>query len=105
MTRVVNIRDVKDWTPDHVYIGRRARWRKRALPRSVFANPYHMGPGVDRAEVIEQYRLRLSRMPGLAERALAELTGKILVCWCSPEACHGDALALLCDGDGSMPGD
>lgn len=101
MTRVVNIRDVKTWTPEHVYIGRRARWVGRHLPTSVFANQYRMGRDGDRAEVVERYRLRLSRQPGLIERARAELTGKILVCWCSPTACHGDVLALLCDGPGS----
>ncbi|WP_245303774.1 DUF4326 domain-containing protein [Pseudorhodoplanes sinuspersici] len=29
---------------------------------------------------------------------LHELEGKDLVCWCSPEACHGDVLLKLANG-------
>jgi hypothetical protein len=27
--------------------------------------------------------------------ALRELRGKDLVCWCAPDACHGDVLLVL----------
>jgi hypothetical protein len=29
--------------------------------------------------------------------ALSELQGRVLGCWCKPEACHGDVLARLAD--------
>ncbi|MHB8407806.1 MAG: DUF4326 domain-containing protein [Acidiferrobacterales bacterium] len=30
--------------------------------------------------------------------ALGELRGKVLGCWCSPQACHGDVLEELANG-------
>lgn len=72
-----------------VYVGRGSKW----------GNPFRIGAtsridkGLTRAEVIEKYREHL-QVTGLIEQ-VGELTGKDLVCWCSPEACHGDVLLEL----------
>ncbi|MHC4511051.1 MAG: DUF4326 domain-containing protein [Planctomycetota bacterium] len=99
-TRVVNIRTVEEWTPEHVYIGRRGNWKGRPLPQSPFANPYRLGTQGERGEVCDRFGDYLYSRPELMERARKELIGKILVCWCAPKPCHGDILAALCDGFG-----
>ena len=69
-----------------VYIG-------RAMPRfrlagSKWGNPYR---GDD---AITQFERHLLRSPPLL-KALAELRGKVLGCWCAPGPCHGDVLVRL----------
>jgi hypothetical protein len=44
-----------------------------------------------RAEVIEKFRV-YGIEKGLDKMAREELKGKILGCWCAPQACHGDIL-------------
>lgn len=66
---------------DGVYIGRPSKW----------GNPYRIGPDGSRADVIRKYEAYLLRSPHLVA-ALHELKGRDLVCWCAPEACHGDVL-------------
>jgi hypothetical protein len=66
--------------------------------QSIWGNPFEMGDEKDpkdgdRATVIENYRWYLERRPSL-RRKLDLLRGKVLVCWCHPEPCHGD---VLCD--------
>lgn len=70
--------------PDAVYIGRGGRW----------GNPFVIGEDGNRAEVIAKYRQMVMASPRLLDR-LHELRGKDLVCWCSPQACHGDVLLEL----------
>ena len=41
-----------------------------------------------------KYRAWLLANPELLEK-LPELKGKVLGCWCAPEACHGDILSEL----------
>lgn len=78
VTRVVNRhRDRYD-----VYVGRPGPW----------GNPFVIGKDGTRDEVIEKFREYGERV-GLRARARAELRGKTLGCWCSPERCHGDVLA------------
>lgn len=107
-TRVINIRQLGPLSkkglerafadnPDLVYIG-------RAMPRyglttSIFANPFHIGDDGDRDEVIEKYRDFLRQTPGLADKARRELQGKKLVCWCFPQACHGDVIVELLEAN------
>jgi Domain of unknown function (DUF4326) len=82
-----------------VSIGRamgRGGWR---LPASKWANPFTIGRDGDREEVSARYREYLLLSPELVA-ALPELRGKVLGCWCKPEACHGDVLAELADGEG-----
>jgi len=66
-----------------IYIGRPSKW----------GNPYIIGKDGTRDEVIAKYKLHLL-MSGLVNE-VEELKGKDLVCWCAPEACHGDILLEL----------
>lgn len=66
---------------DVVYIGRPSKW----------GNPFVIGKDGDRASVILKYENYLLNSPELLKQ-LAELRGKDLVCFCSPNACHGDVL-------------
>jgi hypothetical protein len=59
-----------------------------------WGNPFVIGRDGTRSDVIRKYREWLVRQPHLVAR-LPELRGKILGCWCSPQACHGDVLAEL----------
>ena len=65
-----------------VRIDRRTRW----------GNPYLIERGkMKRADVIAAYAQHFARLPHL-HRDLGTLRGKVLVCWCYPERCHGDVL-------------
>lgn len=71
--------------PGAVYIGRPTKW----------GNPFVIGRDGGRAEVIAKYKAWLLRNPQLVQAAKHELRGKSLVCWCAPEACHGDVLMSI----------
>ncbi|XAI97208.1 hypothetical protein [Dolichospermum phage Dfl-JY45] len=70
-----------------VYIGR----------PSPYGNPFAIGRDGDRAAVISKYREWLADRPALIAQAQRDLVGKALVCWCAPEACHGDVLREAVD--------
>lgn len=72
-----------------VYIGRPSKW----------GNPFKLGRGDNREEVLERYRAWLMQQPHLLA-ALHELRGKVLGCWCHPNLCHGDVLAELANSLG-----
>ncbi len=78
------------------YVGRAAP--RQGLTASAFGNPYRVDVDGTRAEVIERYREWILTRPELLAR-LHELRGRVLACWCSPEACHADVLAELVDAD------
>lgn len=84
MCRVLNARIVGKAPAGRVYIGRPGKW----------GNPFVIGRDGSRAEVIAKYRAWLASQPELLD-ALDELRGKDLVCWCAPQACHGDVLIEL----------
>ena len=67
-----------------VYIGRPSKW----------GNPFLIGRDGTRDEVITKYRAWIVKQPHLMA-SLHELKGKVLGCWCSPQACHGDVLSQL----------
>jgi hypothetical protein len=67
-----------------VYIGRGSKW----------GNPFRIGPDGDRASVIAKHEAWLRNQHDLL-RALDELTGRDLVCFCAPLPCHGDLLLRL----------
>lgn len=69
---------------DAVYIGRGSKW----------GNPFVIGRDGDRATVIAKYERYLRSRHDLL-RALDELRGKDLMCYCAPHACHGDLLLRL----------
>ena len=77
-----------------VYIGR-ANGRA-GLRKSKWANPYPVTAANDRSTVIAAYSLDWLAKDTFQEK-VKELAGKILVCWCKPEACHGDFLAHAAD--------
>jgi hypothetical protein len=81
MPRVLNKH--RDGTPKGaVYIGRPSKW----------GNPFVIGKDGTREEVIAKYKAKLLANSTLTMMAKAELAGKDLVCFCAPQACHGDVL-------------
>lgn len=72
-----------------VYIGRPGPW----------GNPFVIGKDGTRNEVIVKYREWLHRRPALVAIAKKELRGKVLGCWCSPKACHGDVLSEVANAN------
>jgi len=81
-TRVVHCKR----EPFDIYIGRGSIW----------GNPFRIGPDGTRAEVIAKYRAWLQTQPHLLW-LLPTLRGKVLGCYCAPQACHGDTLAELAE--------
>ena len=67
-----------------VYIGRGSKW----------GNPFRIGPDGDRAAVIAKHECWLRGQRDLL-RAIEELRGRNLVCFCAPLPCHGDLLLRL----------
>lgn len=78
-----------------VYIGRPNP--RHGLEGSKWGNPFILGRDGTRAEVIAKYKDWIQTQPQLL-KALPELRGKVLGCWCAPRACHGDVLARLAEG-------
>lgn len=70
--------------PYDVYIGRGKG--------SIYGNPFVIGPDGSRNEVIAKFRAWLPEQPHLMAR-VHELHGKVLGCFCAPQACHGHVLA------------
>ncbi len=78
--------------PYDVYIGRPVP--RSRLKASVWGNPFVIGKDGTREEVMEKYRAWLLSNTELLKR-LPELKGKVLGCWCAPEACHGNILSEM----------
>lgn len=72
---------------DAVHVGRGSRW----------GNPFRIGADGDRAAVVARHGAWLRDQHALP-RALCELRGKDLVCFCAPTACHGDLQRWLANG-------
>lgn len=70
--------------PFDVYIGRPGKW----------GNPFEIGCDGTREQVIAKYLAYLLSNRELMD-SLHELKGKVLGCWCAPNACHGDVLSEL----------
>jgi len=83
MPRVLN-KKLSGVPPGAVYIGRPSKW----------GNPFVIGKHGTRDQVVARYRAYLLANAALMA-ALPELAGKHLVCWCAPDACHGDVLVEL----------
>lgn len=71
-------------SPFDVRIDRFTKW----------GNPFVIGRDGTREDVIRKHKEWLPKQPHLMA-ALGELRGKRLGCWCAPQPCHGDTLALL----------
>lgn len=91
---VVNIK-----SPDaeyDIYIGRGHKGQPlEKHPKRPWGNPFRLGQDGDRTAVVAKYRHWLLMRPYLVDAAREELNGKRLGCWCAPEACHGDVLAVI----------
>lgn len=74
--------------PGGVYVGRPSKW----------GNPFPIGNGWLRKDVIVQYDLWLRQHPEMIEKAKQELKGKDLICWCAPLPCHADILLRVANG-------
>jgi len=83
-TTVVNI---KNGGSADVYIGRGSKW----------GNPYVIGKDGTREDVIQKYEAYLNTRQDLLDAIVPELQGKVLGCYCAPQACHGDLLAEYAD--------
>ena len=82
--------------PYDVYIGRPGKWGNpfSHLPRSAAEVKVD-----SREEAIACYEEWLRQNPEVLAEARRELRGKVLGCWCHPQACHGDVLARLVDDE------
>lgn len=78
-----------------VYIGRPSKWGNKFthLKRTTRAETVV----ATREEAVARYEEWVKAQPALMA-ALPELRGKVLGCWCAPEACHGDVLLRLANG-------
>lgn len=98
--RVVNVRKHPRWNRDawDVYVGRGAcPCGSRACPHGPtgFGNPC---VGEPLLAYVDHVAERLRTQPGF-RRAVNDLRGKRLGCWCAPEPCHAEVLARLADGE------
>jgi len=66
-----------------VFIGRPSRW----------GNPFKIGIDGTREEVCLKYFVWLLQQPHLVQQ-LPGLKGKRLMCYCSPDLCHGHMIGL-----------
>lgn len=85
MTQVLNMK-LHGIPAGAVYCGRGrgSRW----------GNPFEIGRHGDRTMVIAKHERWLADQHHLL-RALDELRGRDLVCWCAPQPCHCDLLKRL----------
>jgi hypothetical protein len=93
MCRVLNKREV-GVPVGAVYIGRSSKW----------GNPFRIGPDGDRATVIAKHERWLADQHHLL-RALDELRGRDLVCFCAPwpataTCCAGSPMPAATSGSG-----
>jgi hypothetical protein len=72
-----------------VFIGRPSKW----------GNPFKIGQDGDRFKVVMKYaqwmEKKMQNVPALRDQIIRELGGKRLGCFCAPERCHGDVLAII----------
>ncbi len=92
MPRVLNRRT--DQIPaDAVYVGRPSKWGNPYKMNNEYC-PVGLSRRGKRKLVIDMYRDYLLDNPNLL-KALPELKGRDLVCWCAPLRCHADVLLEL----------
>lgn len=60
-----------------------------------FGNPFVIGPGGSRYDVIAMHHHWLMRGVAAPTKDLGELTGKVLACCCDGKPCHADTLARM----------
>jgi hypothetical protein len=87
--KVMNARKTGKNVPGAVYIGR----------PGPYGNPFTIGKDGTREDVLALYVKWLHDNPDFVERVRKDLAGKDLICWCSPDACHGHILRDIAAGD------
>lgn len=90
VTRVIHIKDAPPgWrsNPDYVYIGRGSKWGNEYSHLSKSLAKYKVQTRDEACEMFEK-----NQLPKLLSD-IHELQGKILVCYCHPQRCHGHPLA------------
>ena len=65
---------------------------------SIWGNPYIIGRDGDRATVVAKYKEHFLESFHLKQLATEKLKGKVLGCYCKPEACHGDIIIDFLEG-------
>jgi hypothetical protein len=84
-----------------VYVGRRmaprraGSWDLRAHP---LANPFSVKLSGSNEAAVAAYCRHLLQEPGMLSR-VPLLRGSTLACWCAPDPCHADVLAVLAEAD------
>lgn len=78
--------------PYDVYIGRPSKWGNPYTHLENTSAPYVVDSREDAVRLYEEW---IRSQPELMEAAKKELKGKVLGCWCSPLACHGDVLIKI----------
>jgi len=90
MSATPRVLNKRNGMPDGaIYIGRPSKW----------GNPFQIGRDGDRHDVIRRFTEYFLKSDLI--RQIGELRGKDLVCWCAPQACHGDVLLHLANEDDS----
>ncbi len=101
-TKVVNFYHLgPEWQtdPSFVYIGRPDSRIDTDVPGGTgfFGNPFRSG---SREENIERFKEYFDHQVGVDSQfrfMVSWLRGKNLVCWCSPQPCHGDVIKRYLD--------
>jgi ParB-like chromosome segregation protein Spo0J len=60
---------------------------------TAFGNPFEMPDDGERAEVVEKFEKHYWPYKNALQAQVPTLKGKVLMCWCYPEQCHGDVIA------------
>lgn len=80
-----------------VYVGRPHPAIAKHMPGAdgEWGNPFTIGKDGTRREVIDKFRAYTMSNPGFCEKIQSSLRGKVLGCWCVPNACHASVLAEI----------
>lgn len=92
--KIINKRSICNLLDTHVYIGRPGFWGNpiKLNYKCKICGKIHSKNG-STLDCYKTYLLnRINNESDFIEK-LKELDGKILVCWCAPNKCHGDILA------------
>ena len=94
LTTVVNVRATDAWT---VYGGRGKNPRTNRIEAAGWENPFSVKE-YGRAGCMRRFFAHVRQRRDLVERAIKELPGEVLGCWCKPGQCHCDVWAGLANG-------
>jgi hypothetical protein len=84
-----------------VYVGREMKGVRAGgwnLSASALNNPYTVKALGSNEAAVAAYCRHLLQEPGMLSR-VPLLRGSVLACWCAPEPCHADVLAVLAEAD------